>query len=129
MDAEAWLVGDIAQGDAPEWEPLLRVVGENLTSTFMWIYEVRTRSGARLYAYKHIDTRRYLHLDAEGNAYVYVPEDRYRPIPLADALESALRPWWERLGASPDEVLAAWTAIAAARRIADGRNRSLPGTE
>jgi hypothetical protein len=38
---------------------------------FMWMFEVELESGLRLHAYKHIETRKYLHLDKEGRAFVY----------------------------------------------------------
>jgi len=43
---------------------------------FMWMFEVELESGLRLHAYKHIETRKYLHLDKEGRAFVYLwPEE------------------------------------------------------
>ncbi len=42
--------------------------------------------GRSLHAYKHIETRRYLHLDADGAAFVFENPDRYRSIPLAEAI-------------------------------------------
>jgi hypothetical protein len=77
-------------------------------SSFMWMFEAGTPAGERYHAYKHIDTGRYVHLDLGGNALAY-----------------ALRPWWEDLQASPEEVVAAWTAIERARRSADRRPRDL----
>lgn len=38
----------------------------------MWMHEVELESGLRLHAYKHCDTRRYLHLDIEGRAFIYL---------------------------------------------------------
>jgi hypothetical protein len=32
----------------------------------MWMFEVRLSDGTPLHAYKHIDTRRYLHLASDG---------------------------------------------------------------
>jgi hypothetical protein len=126
---ETELVGHVTQSDTPKWAPLLRVVGEELVGSFMWMFGIRTSSGVELHAYKHIDTRQYLHLDLEGNAYIYVPEDRYRRIPLVDALESALEPWWQRLGATRDEERAARAAIEAARKSPDEHKLSLPEPE
>jgi hypothetical protein len=111
-------VGRILQGDCPDWRPLALVVDENLLATFMWMYEVRTPGGLSIHAYKHIDTRDYVHLDHDGNAFAYVGDERYRSIALHAALELALRSWWERFGASPEDVASAWTAILRARRSA-----------
>jgi hypothetical protein len=73
--------GEITHGDAPEWGPLLDAVG----GAFMWMFEVELTDGTPLQAYKHIDTRRYVHLDPEGAAFVFEPPDRYRRIAVADA--------------------------------------------
>jgi len=60
----------------PEWAPLEQVLGPRLCECFMFM----GRSG-ELYLYKHIDTRRYLNLDAEGRCFRYTgfaPEGRRR---------------------------------------------------
>jgi hypothetical protein len=54
------------QGRTPEWQPLLDAVGEEIAANFMWMFEVRLSDGTPLHAYKHIDTRRYLHLASDG---------------------------------------------------------------
>lgn len=46
------------------WEPLERRIGSRC-GEFMWMYRERG-----LEHYKHIDTRRYLILDAKGRSYV-----------------------------------------------------------
>ena len=127
MDREHFVVGRMVQGENPDWRPLARVVSYELLCEFMWMFEVATRGGGRLHAYKHAVTRRYLHLDSRARAFAYVGEDRYRPISLAAALELVLRPWWERLGASAEEVIAAWTAIERARRSEDSGRGEPPG--
>jgi len=63
-----------------DWAPLERVFGPQLCECFMFM----GRSG-ELYLYKHIDTRRYLNLDAEGRCFrytgnEYAPEDMRRAI-------------------------------------------------
>lgn len=49
-----------------DWTPLEQVLGTKLCQHFMFM----GRSG-ELYLYKHIDTRRYLNLDAEGRCFRY----------------------------------------------------------
>jgi hypothetical protein len=44
----------------------------------MWMFEVELESGLRLHAYKHIETRKYLHLDKEGRAFAYIPPKVFR---------------------------------------------------
>ena len=106
--------GELVQSDRPEWGPLRQVLPDTLVETFMWMFEV-CLGRHRIHAYKHVVTRRYVHLSESGRAYVYVDDDRYARIPVATALELALAPWWEELGASAEETAAAWAAIAAAR--------------
>lgn len=112
-----------ATADEPDWRPLFRAVGEDLMPTFMWMYEVRVPGVPALQAYKHIHTRRYLHLDARANAFVYIGKQSYRPIALATVLELVLAPWWDGLGATADDALAAWAAIDRAHD-SDGEGRA-----
>jgi hypothetical protein len=114
------VTGRAVQGARPDWRPLARIMGEDLLSTFMWMYEVETAHSRRLHVYKHIETRRSLHLDRHGNAYAYLGDDRYSRVALSAVLEEILRPWWEDLNASPEEVASAWVAIDQAR-AANGR--------
>jgi hypothetical protein len=62
--------------DKPEWEPLLELAAEHVDE-FMWMFEVELESGLRLHAYKHWETRKYLHLDKEGRAFVYIWPDEF----------------------------------------------------
>lgn len=103
------------QYEAPDWRPLARVVGEELLATFMWMHEVVTPLGRSFHAYKHIYTRRYVHVDLEGRAFLHLGGERYLPVDLATVLELALRPWWEELDASAEQVAAARRAIERAR--------------
>jgi hypothetical protein len=63
-----------------DWAPLELVLGPQLCGRFMFM----DRCG-ELYLYKHIDTRRYLNLDAEGRCFRYTgngyePEEVRRAI-------------------------------------------------
>ena len=69
MPAKKGIAGEMLQCDEPDWLPLALVAGIDLLEDFMWMHEVRLSDGRRLHSYKHIDTRRYLHLDAEVNAF------------------------------------------------------------
>jgi hypothetical protein len=62
------------QYDKPEWGPLLELSVDHIDD-FMWMFEVELESGLRLHAYKHIETRKYLHLDKEGRAFAYLWSD------------------------------------------------------
>jgi hypothetical protein len=76
------ITAPIVQGSNPDWRPLVEVLGEDLTGSFMWMYEARLASGLPLHAYKHIDTRRYVFLDPACNAYAYLGGERYGPVAL-----------------------------------------------
>ena len=110
--------GEVVNYEEPEWGPLLELVGERLVDTFMWMHEVELTNGVRVHAYKHIWTRDYLHLDAEGGAYDHVGQSSYRPLAPATALEAALELWWQRLGADLEDTVASWAAIERARQAA-----------
>lgn len=83
MDTGHVYPGTIKQGDTPNWGPLLDIVGDAGVEEFMWMFEVELDDGTPLQAYKHIDTRRYLHLAADGSVFVYEPPETYRQINLA----------------------------------------------
>jgi hypothetical protein len=103
--------GVSTQGDTPDWKPLLDAVGEELTGDFMWMFEVELTDGTRLQAYKHIDTRRYVHLDPEGAAFVYQGPDRYRSFPVADVLAAVFAPLPGLAGVTYAQIAASWAAV------------------
>jgi hypothetical protein len=105
--------GEALQGGTPNWLPLALVAGIDLLEDFMWMFEVRLSDGRRLHAYKHVDTRRYLHLDDGANAFVYDEDGRYRPIPLSRTLHAVFRPLWR------EDLHSAPGAPARARRVLD----------
>jgi hypothetical protein len=57
--------------ERPDWGPLVKLAPEHVDD-FMWMFEVELENGIRLHAYKHWETRRYLHLDHGGRAFVYI---------------------------------------------------------
>lgn len=71
---------------APEWQPLLNL----LAGDFMWMFAVDLEDGRRIHAYKHSRTRRYIHLDADSNAFVYTDAGRYRQFDARKLLEMVL---------------------------------------
>jgi hypothetical protein len=85
--------------DAPSWEPLIALAPEHVED-FMWMHEVELEDGNRLHAYKHWETRRYLHLDHGGRAFVYIWDERE----LDDARYEEVDPQWllDLVLASPD---------------------------
>ncbi len=109
---EKGIEGEMLQGETPNWLPLALVAGIDLVEDFMWMFEVRLSDDRRLHAYKHRDTRRYLHLDDEANAFFYDEDDRYRSIELWRILHAALSPLWRNgLNCAPGGVARARRAI------------------
>lgn len=47
-------------GHEPDWRPLLKTAGEEVTRDFMWMFAVELSGGKRLDAYKHVETRCYV---------------------------------------------------------------------
>ncbi len=111
--------GQSCQGDKPDWEPLVNAVGERVTADFMWMFEVELTTGDRLQAYKHVDTRRYVHLAHDGTAYTYEPEDRYRVVPLGDVLVAVFAPLAGLAGVTEEQVRASWEAVERLRTPSD----------
>ncbi len=99
------------RGDWPTWEPLFDAVGEEVASRFMWMFEVDLEDGNVLHAYKHKDTRRSIHLDRHGAAFVYIDPDRYRRMPAADILEMVFASLPGLFGVTPEEIAAADAAV------------------
>ncbi len=83
--------GDSIQGDTPNWQPLLELAPEHIDD-FMWMFEVELVGGTRLHAYKHWETRRYLHLSLDGRAFVYCEPSSYREVDPGWLLDLVLRP-------------------------------------
>ena len=65
------------QYDSPEWGPLLELAPDHIDE-FMWMSEIELESGLRLHIYKHIETRKNLHLDKEGRAFVFLWPEKIR---------------------------------------------------
>jgi hypothetical protein len=87
------------QYEKPEWGPLLELAPDHIED-FMWMCEIELESGLRLHNYKHIETRKNLHLDKEGRAFVYLWSDeirdkdepgRYREVDPQRILEEVLQ--------------------------------------
>jgi hypothetical protein len=70
---------------------LVEAVGWRVAGDFMWMYEVELSDGRSLQVYKHVDTRRSVHLAADGQAYYYEPPDRYLPISAAQVFAAVFR--------------------------------------
>jgi hypothetical protein len=83
------LAGEVVNSKDPEWEPLLKLAPE-VIDDFMWMFEAELEDGHRVQAYKHYWTRRYLHLDEIGRAFVYTEDDRYKQVGVAWLLDKVV---------------------------------------
>jgi hypothetical protein len=105
-----------SQYTEPVWEPLISVVGRDLTGAFMWMEEIHLSDGSRLHAYKHRHTRRYLYLTTEGDAFQPMPCGRYVRERLDFAIQAALCTWSILNGWDADVADAVGEAVGRANR-------------
>jgi hypothetical protein len=69
----------------PDWGPLHEAVPMKHCDGFMWMHRTE-QDGETIEHYKHGITRRYLHLDHSGHAYLYASH-RYVETPVGIAVE------------------------------------------
>lgn len=108
------LIGRISSIDQPDWGPLERFLPLELCGPFMWMHAVKLDDGRELQAYKHSDTRRYLLLDTNADAYENLDHGRFRRMRHSDAIEQVLHTHWVLDHASEKERTALREALAAA---------------
>ncbi|HET7416769.1 MAG TPA: hypothetical protein VFJ61_03975 [Solirubrobacterales bacterium] len=103
---------------------------------FMWMHEHELEDGTRIHGYKHWETRRYLHLDHGGRAFVYVWKDgqdldepaEYEEVDSTWLLEIVLAKPEERARVFRQDVAAEfkrlkWTRSATKHRVSRKRIR------
>ena len=71
--------------DEPDWDPLHAVLCTEHCAGFMWMHRTDWR-GETIQHYKHGITRRYLHIDHSGHAYLY-SNGEYVETPVGIAVE------------------------------------------
>jgi hypothetical protein len=64
------LSGAKPSGLRPDWRPLLELAPDEVPD-FMWMFRDFLEDGSVIEAYKHRETRQYLHLDSNGRAYEF----------------------------------------------------------
>jgi hypothetical protein len=85
--------GTEPSGLRPDWRPLLDLAPDEVPD-FMWMFRDFLEGGIVVEAYKHRETRQYLHLDAGGRAYEFLGglEDvHYEEVDPVALIEKALR--------------------------------------
>jgi hypothetical protein len=124
MPRRRGIKGEVTQWDRPNWEPLVDAVGERVTGDFMWMHEVELSDGPSLQAYKHIDTRRYVHLAADGQAYSHEPSGRYVPIPAWKAFHAVFLTLHRLGGVTEGQILDSRNAVdRLCQRDSEGEER------
>jgi hypothetical protein len=100
--------GEITKGLRPSWEPLVTLVGRDVVTCFMWVFALVLDDGSEVHAYKHVATRRYLHLAEDGRAFEYRDGNRYAEIEASAALHEVFSGWEEAIPQprNPDAVRA-----------------------
>jgi hypothetical protein len=77
----------------------------------MWMFEVELSDGRSLQAYKHIDTRCYVHLAADGQAYFYEHPHRHISIPLWEIFAAVFRTLPRLGGVTAGQILDSQAAV------------------
>jgi hypothetical protein len=98
VESKCIVSGAICRVERPDWTSLEDLVRDLLVAQFMWMFEVELEDGARMDAYKHRMTRRYLYLAEDGRAFECVSGGRYREVDPFMALAGACEEWgpWTR---------------------------------
>ena len=81
--------GTVVQTNEPSWKALVTLLGGQLAGWFMWTHELRLGDGTRVDAFKHVATRRYVHLAPDLRAFRYRPDGKYTQIELVPAIAEA----------------------------------------
>jgi hypothetical protein len=116
--------------NSPEWQPLLDLAPEHIDD-FMWMCAIGLEDGTRLEVYKHYWTRRSIHLDHSGRAFVYREDERYQEFDPSRLLDLVLMDGGEE--PPPYDIVRqnlwrgstefSWARSASKRRISRARSR------
>lgn len=117
MASQPAIRGWVAQAEEPSWSALEAALGTELCTWFMWVCEVRLDDGRRIDVYKHITTRRYLHLGPGGSALRPIGVGDYRGVDLPLAITTAFA-GWQCAGPELRDIHALNVAVASAQRRA-----------
>ncbi len=98
--------------ERPDWDPLIDLVGLELVRWFMWMGQIELVDDTHVHAYKHVATRRYVHIGDDGRLFAHASPDRYTQIAAAAAIEDVFCGWENVL---PEADLTAVRALAELR--------------
>jgi hypothetical protein len=85
MKSKRLVSGTMTSGDTPDWTELADLIQTEMLGWFMWMFAVELEDGARIEAYKHRISRRYLHLAHDGRAFYFAGNHSYREVDRHDA--------------------------------------------
>ena len=105
MRSTPHITGTLLQYDDPDWGPLESLVGVELASWFMWMNSVLLEDDAIMHAYKHVATRRYIHMAVDGRTFAYMSSGCYCELPRHRAIALAFVGWESLLLESEDPEL------------------------
>jgi hypothetical protein len=95
MGKKKYLAGETLSHDEPNWQPLRLAGADWVLSAFMAMHQIRLENGVTICAYKHSETRRYVHLDERGRAYEYLAggthHGKYKQVPPWEAFDRCIR--------------------------------------
>lgn len=67
--------GTFIQAEHPDWEPALALLGPSLTPWFQWMEELRLDDGTQVHVYRHVSTRRAIHIAAGAHRTFFFDPD------------------------------------------------------
>jgi hypothetical protein len=117
---ETIVQGRLVSIDEPEWEPLERFLPLQLCGGFMWMHRLTLDNGRAVQAYKHSESRRYLLLDDNADAYENLDHGRFRRMRHSDAIEQVFDSWWLLHASTAADRDSLRQAFAAAQERGDG---------
>ncbi len=94
----------------PNWAPLFKILPPGQAELFMWMHTVVYDGGLRLEAYKHVITRQYLYLDADGRGWRPAEDAPLHPLDPREPLEEIYR-HLDELGWSRDITAEGYAAV------------------
>lgn len=103
-----------------EWAPLERFLPYALCGGFMYMHTTTLEGGVALHGYKHSETRRYVLLDDDANAWEDIDHGRFRRMRYSDAIEQAFPAYWVLVHATEKDREALKEAFHAAQERWDG---------
>ena len=94
MDDERIVEGWITDRGEADWGPVERLLPLHLCRGFMYMHLVELDDKSVVHACKHGDTGVYVLIDAHGDTWESLDDDKYRRMRHSDAIEQVFPPSW-----------------------------------